>query len=78
MLLHRYNLMGLLIEQHLSMQVLLDKSEIDLEIGMLHKDLKSMEELLQSRTVGHFAHGYLAGQPGDDLCVVRSLSRVAL
>ena len=59
-------------------QVLLDKSEIDLEAAKLRKDIKAIESLLEASMVGRFANGYLAGQPGDTLCVIRSVSRVAL
>ena len=62
----------------LLVQVLLDKSEIDLEVAELRRDIKAMEALLESSAVGHFANGYQAGQLGDTLCVVRSASRLAL
>ena len=60
------------------LQVLLDKSEMDLEIGQLRADIKNIEATLSSMVTGHFAGGYRAGQQGDNLCVIRSMSRLTL
>ena len=60
------------------LQVLLDKSEMDMEIGQLREDIQDIEATLESMVVGRFAGGYRVGAEGDSLCVIRSRSRLAL
>ena len=60
------------------LQVLLDKSEMDMEIAQLQDDIKNIEGTLESMVVGRFAGGYRVGQQGDPLCVIRSRSRLTL